>query len=622
MQTLLATYGNDPRIGGFGLELGVSGETQNVYTFVNVPNDCPGKQAEFEKQVSCTEYIEFVELALRTWAAGTKKPLRLPTNVQACADTATWRDAWSAKHFMEYAVPSTPTPGPPGVAALQVTPTPMRNILYANNGLEPDNSKAQRYGTGTGWGKYEAGLRVPEGGVYEPSYGPTQYAESERAGIAANMAFLGMAGGATNLFFMYNNGAGRVGWEDYIPVDVVDVITKTLTTDSKLAWAVFRDAEWHQWTGAPNGSGWSGPFEHETAITWSQEPSRYCESKVKLTAVASAQSVATPAGCQVEFSATIGELADYRSRNALQFPASTTVRVAVADTYTYGGRFDRAYTVRLHYLDSGTDTIVVAWENLAGTETTRTITKTNTRLWATDEWTITAAMAGGLSSGADLEIRTGTGADMLHRIEIEAAAAAVPTATAIPSRTPTPTVTKTSTPTSTSTVTSTPTVTYTPTVTRTPTSTATITLTPTASATPNTSALAILYPLYKYPNWYNASSYIWDDIAAAQATVTVWAVVNPDSGPGGTTDPNSDYEEGMADLKAGGVTMLGYVSTSYGARAIADVKTDIAKWASADYSTWVTGIFLDEVDDGTGDYAYYAELSSYITGLGLGTHRT
>jgi hypothetical protein len=47
---------------------------------------------------------------MRTWAAHTKKPLRLSTNVPACANTTLWRDAWSARHFMSYAVPSTATP--------------------------------------------------------------------------------------------------------------------------------------------------------------------------------------------------------------------------------------------------------------------------------------------------------------------------------------------------------------------------------------------------------------------------------------------------------------------------------------------------------------------------------
>ena len=96
------------------------------------------------------------------------------------------------------------------------------------------------YATGLGWGYYEVGLRVPEGGVYEPQQGATysRYAVADRPGIAAYMAFAGMAGGATNLFLQYNNGAGRAGWEDYMPADVIDVITKTLTTDSKLV-AVF-----------------------------------------------------------------------------------------------------------------------------------------------------------------------------------------------------------------------------------------------------------------------------------------------------------------------------------------------------------------------------------------------
>ena len=86
----LATYGTMP-IGGFWIDAGVSGEAANVYRW-----DCSSKQAEFEKQVSCTEYIEFAELAIRTWAAGSRKPMRLPTNLQACDLTSAWRDLLSA----------------------------------------------------------------------------------------------------------------------------------------------------------------------------------------------------------------------------------------------------------------------------------------------------------------------------------------------------------------------------------------------------------------------------------------------------------------------------------------------------------------------------------------------
>ena len=80
VQNILAQWGADDRIGGFHLGLGASGEAMNVST-----QNCGSKQTYFEQVVPCDDYVEFVKLALRTWAAGTQKPLRFTTNVRACA---------------------------------------------------------------------------------------------------------------------------------------------------------------------------------------------------------------------------------------------------------------------------------------------------------------------------------------------------------------------------------------------------------------------------------------------------------------------------------------------------------------------------------------------------------
>ncbi|MBD2202462.1 VCBS repeat-containing protein [Calothrix sp. FACHB-1219] len=47
---------------------------------------------------------------------------------------------------------------------------------------------------------------------------------------------------------------------------------------------------------------------------------------------------------------------------------------------------------------------------------------------------------------------------------------------------------------------------------------------------PAASNLNILLPLYAYPNWYS-SSYLWDDVAAANAKVPITAIINPNHGP-------------------------------------------------------------------------------------------
>jgi len=89
------------------------------------------------------------------------------------------------------------------------------------------------------------------------------------------------------------------------------------------------------------------------------------------------------------------------------------------------------------------------------------------------------------------------------------------------------------------------------------------------------------------------------------------AIINPDSGPGGA--PDSTYVTYMNKLHAAGVTLVGYVHTSYGARAIADVKADIETYASE----WplIVGIFLDEAATTASELSYYQQLYTYITGI-------
>ncbi len=125
--------------------------------------------------------------------------------------------------------------------------------------------------------------------------------------------------------------------------------------------------------------------------------------------------------------------------------------------------------------------------------------------------------------------------------------------------------------------------------------------------------LRVLIPWYNYPNhWVGEPGYQWPAMAAGHASDSeIVAIINPNSGPGGAGDPNADYVVGLNALKAAGLKMIGYVSTNYGNRAIADVKADIDKY-EADYLTWLTGIFLDETPNATGKEAYYSEVHDYI----------
>jgi hypothetical protein len=132
---------------------------------------------------------------------------------------------------------------------------------------------------------------------------------------------------------------------------------------------------------------------------------------------------------------------------------------------------------------------------------------------------------------------------------------------------------------------------------------------------PTPSCLEILIPLYIYPNWYDPANYVWDDVATANSQTPIVAIINPNNGP--TSPPNSDYIQGLNDLQAGDVKIIGYVRTDYTNTPLATVKADIDIYAN-EYSSWLSGIFFDEASNNAGDIPYYDEIYDYaraITGF-------
>lgn len=101
--------------------------------------------------------------------------------------------------------------------------------------------------------------------------------------------------------------------------------------------------------------------------------------------------------------------------------------------------------------------------------------------------------------------------------------------------------------------------------------------------------LGLIAPLYAYPA--GAGLAAWNALIGAAAKVPVIAVANPGSGPGAAADPAWTSVIGRA--AAAGVRVVGYVSTSYGNRAVAAVQADIATWWRL--YPFVSGCFLDEV---------------------------
>ncbi|HXJ22596.1 MAG TPA: CIA30 family protein [Polyangia bacterium] len=194
--------------------------------------------------------------------------------------------------------------------------------------------------------------------------------------------------------------------------------------------------------------------------------------------------------------------------------------------------------------------------------------------------------------------------------------ASTPTASTPTASTPTaaaPTAATSTTPTS-----STAAPTTTTTTTTTKSSATTSTAAPAATSAPASSGMVgatgvngTIIPLYTSP-----TDPSWDAVVAAKQahpTVPVVAIVNPSNGPGSAEQPS--YTSGVAKLTAAGVKVIGYVHTSYGARGAADVQADMNNWHG--WYPGVTGIFFDEMANGTGYESYYSSLTAYAKGHGF-----
>jgi hypothetical protein len=124
-------------------------------------------------------------------------------------------------------------------------------------------------------------------------------------------------------------------------------------------------------------------------------------------------------------------------------------------------------------------------------------------------------------------------------------------------------------------------------------------------------ASGTIVPLYSYP-----TDPAWAAIVAAKQahpSVTVRAIINPDSGPGASKDPL--FAKGIATLDAAGIIVLAYVATTYAKKAPAAAHGEIDT-----YQGWypgLKGIFFDEMSNTAGDEAYYQGLDAYAKSKGV-----
>ena len=114
-----------------------------------------------------------------------------------------------------------------------------------------------------------------------------------------------------------------------------------------------------------------------------------------------------------------------------------------------------------------------------------------------------------------------------------------------------------------------------------------------ASAADPAPKMRLLVPAYFYPAGKGEKE--WERLLAAPEEAGVVAIVNPASGPGRRVDAN--YTKVLEQAKKSKVTLIGYVSTSYGKRKTEEVKGDVDQWVR--FYPGIQGIFFDEQASGT-----------------------
>jgi hypothetical protein len=376
-----AAFKDDPNVEGFIISTGSSGESVNVYN-QQVSGIYCNNQVEFEKQVTCTAFTDFVKMAMDAWRAGApNKTLILNSGLGACSTLPDWK---SIQILMGYA--------------------DTLGIMYKFSGLKTGAGDAWRYGEAAPYGRMQYAAQAPLGAAYEHYNAATWLATDARAGHLLETIYTAIGTGG-RIFLLLSS------WPPYMTAWAAEVATKTMGTTaatSEAAWVRFRDWEFGI-TGPASRqrSDWPGPYTHLATIVGNATPTQYCNSEVKAAADAAGSASVV---CPYLLTAPGQE-----SRNVLRYPANSSVGIDVADDwqYSYANTSDANYEVKVIYLDSGTDTFDIAWNSSSGVQT-HTVTKANSNTWITETLAVDARLNNGLPTLGDFEIRTGTGVEYLN----------------------------------------------------------------------------------------------------------------------------------------------------------------------------------------------------------------
>src|SRR2546428_4218188 len=120
----------------------------------------------------------------------------------------------------------------------------------------------------------------------------------------------------------------------------------------------------------------------------------------------------------------------------------------------------------------------------------------------------------------------------------------------------------------------------------------------------------VVIPLYTYPTDGSWAATL--QARNAHPNVPIIAVINPNNGPGGSSDSN--YVQGVKDFQAAGIIVLGYVATGYASQLISSLESQ-----ASSYKNWysLNGIMFDEMSSVQGNENYYSTLDTYVKSLGM-----
>ncbi len=127
------------------------------------------------------------------------------------------------------------------------------------------------------------------------------------------------------------------------------------------------------------------------------------------------------------------------------------------------------------------------------------------------------------------------------------------------------------------------------------------------ASSPATSSAAGRYCGHLVIPAYFYSSSIWAQAADSKPAPS--DIILDISGIGAGNEPDAHFQAVVHQVRAKGITILGYISTVDGQRPAAQVETEVRN-----YKAWygVTDIFLDRVSGVEPQAAYYRQLVSYI----------